>query len=103
MLSAMLGAPSRTRDVGSGTEYSGSMRSELRTETTVRASTRVIDAAARGATADASGGAALGGAGVAVGSTCGAAVGETTFVPATASAVPVFPGADIEAAACCTT
>src|SRR6478736_46340 len=49
MLSAMLGAPTRIRDEGSGTEYSGSKRSELRTDTVVRASTRVVAAAARGA------------------------------------------------------
>jgi len=51
MLSAMLGAPTRIRDGGSGTEYSGSKRSELLTDTVVLASTRVVLAAARGAAA----------------------------------------------------
>src|SRR6478672_11388014 len=58
MLSAMVGAPTRIRELGSGTEYSGSKRSELLIETTVRASTRVDFSAGRGATADTSAGAA---------------------------------------------
>src|SRR5690348_13603708 len=73
MLSAMLGAPSRSREPGSGTEYRGSMRSELRMETTVRASTRVLFSAGRGATADASAGAVTRGADAAAGSVRGAA------------------------------
>jgi hypothetical protein len=93
MLSAMLGAPTRIRDEGSGTEYRGSKRSELLTETTVRASTRVVLSAGRGATADASAGAAARGAGAVVGSACGAVAVATTLEPAATSAGADFSGA----------
>jgi len=89
----MLGAPTRIRDGGSGTEYRGSKRSELLTETTVRASTRVVLSAGRGATADASAGAAARGAGAVVGSACGAADVATTLEPAATSAGADFSGA----------
>jgi hypothetical protein len=103
MLSAMLGAPARTRDAGSGTEYSGSMRSELLTETTVRASTRVLVAAARGATtAEASAGAAAGTAGAGADS-ARAVAGDETTVDALATLGPVGTGVDFDVAACCTT
>jgi len=93
MLSPKLGAPTRIRDGGSGTEYRGSKRSELLTETTVRASTRVVLSAGRGATADASAGAAARGAGAVVGSACGAVDVATTLEPAATSAGADFSGA----------
>src|SRR6478609_4184450 len=102
MLSAMVGAPTRIRELGSGTEYSGSKRSELLIETTVRASTRVDFSAGRGATADTSAGAAA---------RAGAALPSarvdvaTTLEPAatSAGAGAVLSGAGTTAAACCTT
>src|SRR5690349_9449127 len=110
MLSAMLGAPRRTRELGSGTEYSGSMRSELRIETTVRASTRVLLSAGRGATAEASAGAARRGAGAAAGSVrgaaaatgsaCGAVDAPTTLELLATSAGPGFVGAGTALADC---
>ena len=110
MLSAMLGAPARIRDDGRGTEYSGSKRSELLTETTVRASTRVDFSAGRGATADASAGAAARGAGAVVGSARGAVDVATTLEPAATSAgadfsdvAAVLPGAGTALADCWTT
>lgn len=104
MLSAMVGAPTRIRVLGSGTEYSGSKRSELLMETTVRASTRVDFSAGRGATADTS--AAARGAGAGVGSAArGAVEVATTFEPAATSAGAgvVLSGAGTTVAACCTT
>jgi hypothetical protein len=81
------------------------MRSELRTEMTVRGSTRVPLSAARGATADASAGAASRGAGVgaAAGSVRGAAEVETTLAPAAMTVGPALFGAGTALAACCTT
>ena len=104
MLSAMVGAPTRIRELGSGTEYSGSKRSELLIETTVRASTRVDFSAGRGATADTSAGAAAR-AGAALPSARGAVDVATTLEPAATSAVAgaVLSGAGTTAAACCTT
>src|SRR5689334_16655366 len=104
MLSAMLGAPTRIRVLGSGTEYSGSKRSELLMETTVRASTRVDFSAGRGATADTS--AAARGAGAGVGSAARGAVDvATTLEPdaTSAGAGVVLSGAGTAVAACCTT
>src|SRR4051812_35150283 len=103
MLSAMLGAPSRTRVLGRGTPYSGSMRSELLIETTVRASTRVAFSAGRGATADASAGAVTRAAATAVGSVCGGADVAVTLEPAATSVGAVLSGAGTTEADCCTT
>src|SRR5918998_6388050 len=64
MLSAAAGGPSLILVLGSGTAYSGSKRSELLTETTVRGSTRVAFTSLRGAAATfatASAGATTGG------------------------------------------
>jgi hypothetical protein len=104
MLSAMLGAPRRIRALGSGTEYSGSMRSELRIETTVRASTRVVFSA-RGA------GAVLGGAGTTVAdccttvcsgraaTTCGAATGFVAVASGAVAGAGAIGAAVVEAGA----
>src|SRR4051794_36014816 len=102
MLSAMAGAPRRTRALGSGTEYSGSMRSELRIETTVRASTRLVLSAGRGATADTSAGAAVRRAAAVVGSACGVAEADATLGPAATSAGAFLSGVDTAVPACCT-
>src|SRR5215218_8735684 len=86
MLSAAAGAPSLSLAPGRGTAYSGSKRSELITDTTVRGSTRVVlTAALRGlaaAAATASAGATTGGLISAAGLASGAgllSVAVTTF------------------------
>src|SRR5215203_4056615 len=89
MLSAKAGGASRTPALGIGTAYSGSKRSELFTETTVRGSTRVEVTSARGsaeALATASAGAATGaliavesrGTGAETGAEIGAGIGAET-------------------------